>query len=51
MVKEIERAFQANLDTLAWMDRRAPGPARWRRSQAIFNKIGYPDRWRPTTVW
>jgi endothelin-converting enzyme/putative endopeptidase len=45
MVQEIEQAFDANLDTLAWMD--APTKARAReKAKAIFDKIGYPDKWK-----
>ncbi|MFY0524092.1 M13 family metallopeptidase [Archangium gephyra] len=45
MVVEIEKAFERNLDTLAWMD----APTREQalvKARKIVNKIGYPDRWR-----
>lgn len=45
MVMEIEKAFERNLDTLAWMD----APTREQalvKVRKIVNKIGYPDRWR-----
>jgi endothelin-converting enzyme/putative endopeptidase len=45
MVVEIEKAFERNLDTLAWMD----APTREQalvKVRKIVNKIGYPDRWR-----
>jgi len=45
MVRQIESAMQADLDTLAWMD--APTRARaLEKVHKLFNKIGYPDRWR-----
>ncbi|MFL5357904.1 M13 family metallopeptidase [Archangium sp.] len=45
MVEEIEKSFERNLDTLAWMDK----PTREQalvKVRKIMNKIGYPDRWR-----
>jgi endothelin-converting enzyme/putative endopeptidase len=45
MVVEIEKAFERNLDTLAWMD----APTREQalvKVRKIVNKIGYPDKWR-----
>ena len=45
MVNEIEEAFQANLDTLAWMDAATKARAR-EKAKAVFDKIGYPDRWK-----
>ena len=45
MVKEIQRAFQADLDTLTWMDPATKVRA-LAKSQAIFDKIGYPDKWK-----
>lgn len=45
MVVEIEKAFERNLDTLAWMD----APTREQalvKARKIVNKIGYPDKWR-----
>ena len=45
MVAEIEKAFEANLGTLDWMD--APTKARaLEKLRKIYNKIGYPDHWR-----
>jgi endothelin-converting enzyme/putative endopeptidase len=45
MVEQIEQAFDSNLGTLAWMD--APTKARAReKAKAIFDKIGYPDKWK-----
>ncbi len=45
MVEEIEKSFERNLDTLAWMD----APTREQalvKVRKIVNKIGYPDKWR-----
>jgi endothelin-converting enzyme/putative endopeptidase len=45
MIRDIEAAFDANLDSLAWMD----DATRWRAHRklvAVRNKIGYPDTWR-----
>jgi predicted metalloendopeptidase len=45
MINDIEAAFDANLDSLAWMD----DGTKWRAHRklvAVRNKIGYPDRWR-----
>ncbi|WPB73891.1 M13 family metallopeptidase [Archangium violaceum] len=45
MVMEIEKSFERNLDTLAWMD----APTREQalvKVRKIANKIGYPDKWR-----
>jgi putative endopeptidase len=45
MVRAIEAAMQGDLETLAWMD--APTRARaLEKVHKLFNKIGYPDRWR-----
>ena len=45
MVQQIEQAFDANLDGLSWMD--APTRAKAReKARAVFDKIGYPDRWK-----
>ncbi len=45
MVRDIEAAMNAEIDTLTWM-----GPATKVRAKeklhAVANKIGYPDRWR-----
>ena len=45
MVNEIEAAFQANLDTLSWMDATTKARAR-EKAKAVFDKIGYPDQWK-----
>ena len=45
MIHDIEAAFDANLDAVAWMD----DATRWRAHRklvAVRNKIGYPDTWR-----
>ncbi len=45
MVKEIEKAMEADLKQLPWMS----DPTRVRaleKLHAMVNKIGYPDRWR-----
>ena len=44
MVKEIEQAFQANLEGLAWMDAATKVRAR-EKAKAVIDKIGYPDKW------
>jgi endothelin-converting enzyme/putative endopeptidase len=45
MIKDVEASFEANLGSLDWMDAptRAAAAAKARR---VFNKIGYPDKWR-----
>jgi endothelin-converting enzyme/putative endopeptidase len=45
MVREIEAAMAANLDTLGWMDAATRAQAREKLAH-IANKIGYPDKWR-----
>jgi endothelin-converting enzyme/putative endopeptidase len=45
MVDQIEQAFDANLDTLSWMDAATKARAR-EKAKAVFNKIGYPDKWK-----
>ncbi|WP_257458187.1 M13 family metallopeptidase [Archangium lipolyticum] len=45
MVEEIEKAFERNLDTLAWMDAATREQALV-KVRKIVNKIGYPDKWR-----
>ncbi|WNG18954.1 M13 family metallopeptidase [Cystobacter fuscus] len=45
MVQEIEKAFERNLDTLAWMDAATREQALV-KVRKIVNKIGYPDKWR-----
>ena len=49
IVKEIEKAMDADLGNLAWMSE----PTRQRaleKLHAIVNKIGYPDTWRDYTA-
>ncbi|QRO00929.1 M13 family metallopeptidase [Archangium violaceum] len=45
MVEEIEKAFERNLDTLAWMDAATREQALV-KVRKIVNKIGYPDKGR-----
>jgi len=45
MVEQIESAFQANLDTLPWMDPTTKERAR-EKARAVFDKIGYPEKWK-----
>jgi putative endopeptidase len=45
MVKGIEDAFEANLTTLTWMDDATKAKAR-EKAQKIFDKIGYPEKWK-----
>ena len=45
MVEQIEEAFQANLDGLQWMDAATKERAR-EKAKAVFDKIGYPDKWK-----
>jgi len=45
MVKEIEEAFEANLAPLTWMDDATKAKAR-EKAQKIFDKIGYPEKWK-----
>jgi endothelin-converting enzyme/putative endopeptidase len=45
MVEQIEQAFDANLDTLSWMDAATIARAR-EKAKAVFDKIGYPDKWK-----
>lgn len=45
LVKQIEAAFERNLQGLAWMD----APTREEaltKLHAVYNKIGYPEKWR-----
>lgn len=44
MIVRIEKAFEAGLDDLAWMDDTTRDRAR-NKAGAITNKIGFPDRW------
>ncbi len=45
MVAEVEKSFERNLDTLAWMDAETRAQALV-KVRKIVNKIGYPDVWR-----
>jgi len=44
MIRDIESAFEANLQNLAWMDESTRQRAK-EKTAAIYNKIGYPDKW------
>ncbi len=45
LVRGIEHAFDANLSRIDWMDEATKARAR-EKLEAVYNKIGYPDRWR-----
>ena len=45
MVQAVAQAFDANLDGLAWMDPGTRDRARY-KVKKLYEKIGYPDRWR-----
>jgi predicted metalloendopeptidase len=45
MIHDIEKAFENNLETVAWMDDETRARA-VTKLEAVRNKIGYPDRWR-----
>ena len=45
MVGQIEAAFDSNLETLSWMDAATKARAR-EKAKAVFDKIGYPDKWK-----
>ncbi len=45
MIHDVEAAFEASLPDLAWMDAATRGRAVGKKA-AVYNKIGYPDRWR-----
>jgi putative endopeptidase len=45
MVQAIAVAFDTNLDGLGWMDATTRDRARY-KVQKLYEKIGYPDRWR-----
>jgi len=45
MIQDVEKAFEANLPALAWMDDATRSRA-VEKAQAVKNKIGYPDTWR-----
>jgi len=45
MAEAIVQAFEANLETLTWMDAGTKDRARY-KAHKLYQKIGYPDRWR-----
>lgn len=45
LVHGIEGAFEANLARIDWMDDATKARAR-EKLEAVYNKIGYPDKWR-----
>jgi len=45
MAEAIVHAFEANLDSLSWMDAPTREQAR-SKVHKLYQKIGYPDRWR-----
>jgi putative endopeptidase len=45
MVRDIEAAMNADIDTLDWMSAETKVKAK-EKLHAIANKIGYPDKWR-----
>ncbi|KAB2968029.1 MAG: M13 family metallopeptidase [Thermoanaerobaculia bacterium] len=45
MIEDVERAFEANLAGLAWMDD-ATRTRAVEKARKVRNKIGYPDAWR-----
>jgi endothelin-converting enzyme/putative endopeptidase len=45
MIEDIEKAFEANLPNLAWMDDATRARA-VEKARKVSNKIGYPDVWR-----
>jgi predicted metalloendopeptidase len=45
MIHDIEKAFENNLEAVAWMDDETRARA-VTKLEAVRNKIGYPDRWR-----
>jgi predicted metalloendopeptidase len=45
MIEDIERALEANLPDLAWMDDKTRARA-VEKARKVSNKIGYPDAWR-----
>ncbi len=45
MVKQIEQAFEQDLEGLAWMDAATKQKA-IEKARAVINKVGYPDKWR-----
>jgi putative endopeptidase len=45
MIGDLEKAFEASLPALAWMDDTTRGRA-LEKVATLDNKIGYPDKWR-----
>jgi len=45
MISRVEKAFEAGLDDLAWMDDATRARAK-EKAGSITNKIGYPDEWK-----
>jgi endothelin-converting enzyme/putative endopeptidase len=45
MIRDIEAAMNADIDTLDWMSAATKTKAK-EKQQAVANKIGYPDKWR-----
>jgi len=45
MIVNIEKAFEANLATLEWMDDAAK-KASLQKLHKIYNKVAYPEKWR-----
>jgi putative endopeptidase len=45
MVRDIEGAMEADIDTLDWMSAETKVAAK-EKLHAVANKIGYPDKWR-----
>ncbi|MCA9720600.1 MAG: M13 family metallopeptidase, partial [Myxococcales bacterium] len=45
MIVAVEKAFEAGLDALPWMDDETRARARAKAAKLV-NKVGYPDRWR-----
>ncbi|HEV7670962.1 MAG TPA: M13 family metallopeptidase [Thermoanaerobaculia bacterium] len=45
MIQDIEHSFEAGLPQLAWMDDTTRARAK-EKADVVFNKIGYPDKWR-----
>ena len=45
MVKNIQAAFRARLDRITWMTKATKAKA-YVKLNAMFDKIGYPDKWR-----
>jgi putative endopeptidase len=45
MVRDIEAAMEADIDTLDWMSAETKVAAK-EKLHAVANKIGYPDKWR-----